>query len=542
MRVLVATSQGAPAAIVSPVAAALRALDLEVARLDFGRVSAGSGAVGRVVQAILGEVEGRRLERELVTMRPDVAVAFDPGATEVLVSARDRALAAGAHAVPVVAVVPDLAPRAAFACEADRYAVVDDEAAVALADLGVDGARIDVVGAIVPRAFFNAGQEERGAARAAFALPADAPVILVEAAGMGGDTLSQIAVQLALSRKEAFVLFDVGADADVAAQLRRQVPGLGLRAKMFGAQTADAPRLWRTADLVLARPHAGAVHAALAVGAAIAVFDPQGEREVGEAQALVDRGAGVLASRALLLAAVLEPWLQDPQALRQAGAAAAARGRHDGAALVAELVRGVGAERLAVLEETRESARARAAANTKAGAREAAAVARAYAPPSGLEDLSGEDLMGGTETSPVAGSGRPVAGGPAAPRAPGPDPRLLDRLAAELAAREARARRELEQARADAERWEERRALAEARGDGVLAAEAARQADRKRARMHAVLAELAHLAAERARTEAHRSPDVDDMLEALKRRATRTLDDELAELKKKMEQDKRGKR
>jgi phage shock protein A len=137
---------------------------------------------------------------------------------------------------------------------------------------------------------------------------------------------------------------------------------------------------------------------------------------------------------------------------------------------------------------------------------------------------------------------------------------------------EGRARRELDDSRAEAEKWEQRKLLAETRGDARLAADAAREADRKRARMHTALEELSRLTAEKRRllelelrsgigpsgpsdasgwAAEPRADVVDEMLESLKRRAGtgagggaggggKTVDEELQALKKRMQSEKPG--
>src|SRR5215470_2691808 len=213
MDVLIATSRDAPSELVTPVAAALAADELDVHSVDLGRV---------------GE-SGSRLVRELATGKPRVAVAFDAGALAALVVARDRKVSATA----VVAVVPELAPGRAWAVDADRYAVVDDEAAVALADHGVDGARVSVVGPLVPRALHDAARADKAATRAEFKLPADAKVVLVDTRGLALETLAQLTLQLSLASRPIYVLFDAATSTDAASQVRRQVPTLGIKGKLF---------------------------------------------------------------------------------------------------------------------------------------------------------------------------------------------------------------------------------------------------------------------------------------------------------------------
>ena len=569
-RVLMALSSDTPFELVAPVEAALVALGLEVHRVDLGRITTGTGVgvIDRVAKALLGEVEHRRLEREIAAFVPDVAVALDPGATAALVRERDRA---GAHAAPVVAIVPELGPRPAWAVDADRYVAIDDEAAVALGELGVDGARVHVEGAIVKHAWAIAAREDRAVLRTRFKLPADEAVVLVEAGRLPAETLSQLALQLALLDGKPAVLFEAGDDAQVAAQLRRQVPPLGIRAKLFG-DTADAPLLWRAADVVVARPRPRAIMTSLAVGAAFIAIEPSGEREQAEARALEERGIGATA-KVLLVAAALGPLCKDARVRAAAARAAEARGRPaslatdgsaasgDAADAIATLVRDVAADREAVLAETRAARVERAAAFDSAREASAAADARRATPPGDLEDLGGDDFTSsvvddlgepGGDAAPSSGASSRTAGasGPS-----GPDPAALTRLRAELDTTEMRLRKELAEVRADADRWAERRVLAERKGDLGLAADAGREADRKRARAQMVQEELARIAAERkrlasmttgagggsasssARRPAATASNLDDELEAMKRsqrQRSSSVDDELEALKRKM--------
>jgi hypothetical protein len=83
--------------------------------------------------------------------------------------------------------------------------------------------------------------------------------VVVEVAGLGAEATGALALQLSLAdvSERLTYLFDAAGDVDAAAVLRRQVPMLGLRAKLFGA-SADAARTWRAGDVVVARPTARA--------------------------------------------------------------------------------------------------------------------------------------------------------------------------------------------------------------------------------------------------------------------------------------------
>ncbi|HTM20231.1 MAG TPA: hypothetical protein VL172_06985, partial [Kofleriaceae bacterium] len=293
-RVLLVTSQGSSPASVVPVLAAVECAGLRLRAIDVGRVGARSeGTVERMIRAVFGEIAERRLGRELNSNPPDVVVAFDPGAAQALTVARDSAQ----RPAPVVGVIDDLQPMKEWAAtDADRFLVVDDEAAVALADHGVEADRIVAVGPIAPAGYPDAGRQTRESLRARFKIAGRA-VVLVEVAGLGYDVTSQLSLQLSLTDADADVtyLFDAGTDSDAATALRRQVPTLGLRAKLFG-RSPEAPLYWRCADVVVARPRGDAVARALAVGARMVCFGSDDRTGEALTRALEARGLATAAA------------------------------------------------------------------------------------------------------------------------------------------------------------------------------------------------------------------------------------------------------
>ncbi|HKE16114.1 MAG TPA: hypothetical protein VKB80_14660 [Kofleriaceae bacterium] len=589
-RVLVVTSAGAPSAVVTPVLAALDAHGLVVRALDVGRVGTrSSGAAWRMLRAIVGELAERRLLRELDENPPDVALAFDPASAAALSAARDQADAPA----PVVAVVPDLDPDGEEwgTAGADRYLVVDDHAAVCLADGGVDGERVLPVGPFCPLPYAEAGREARSDLRARFKLPSSEPVVLVEVIGLGYETTSQLALQLSLTGQRASYLFAAGDDADAATALRRQVPTLGLRAKLFG-HTSDAALLWRAADVVVARPRPQTVAKAMAVGARMVAFAP--DDAVGKAMVagLEARRQGVAAQGALFVSSALD-------SLLSAAAQPAAGAGEDGAASTADVAWVVGRARGEIMGEAHAAGRAQTRERVQAASRAAAAASRSTAAAGDLEDLGGDGDDGGGAPAGTAGQAGHAGHAGTAPAPEPPDRHELERLRRDLEARIARARRTIADAQKSAGRWQEKAEQARGLGSEAAAREGDRNADLERARMHSALAELAELtseleAVERAAREAPkrrppprpaaRGPDpaggpgpgagsprgpaprsgdgssVDDLLRDLKRgqgpgdtRDTRgpgqargsgsgTVDDELEALKRKMSgQKKKGK-
>jgi hypothetical protein len=553
-QVLIVTSAGAPSAAVVPVIAALEAAGLRVRAIDVGAAGAGgAGVADRVLRALLGEGAERRLRKELEISPPDAAVVFDPHSALALTVARDQVQ----NPAPVVAVVGELEPASAWAqTDADRFVAVDDLAAVALADAGVEGDRILVVGAIGERAFADAGREDRGALRTRFKL--SGKVALVEVAGLGPEVTGQLALQLSLLEASDAVtwLFDAANDIEAAAVLRRQVPTLGLRAKLFGA-TSDAALLWRAADIIVARPRSEVVSRVLLIGGKlVALVDDSAAGSAKVAAALEARKRAVAAKGLLLLGSALD----------SAFGGAPPAPTSDGADNIADIAAAVAADKRGIIDERRVAAHEVTRDRVRAASAAASAVAAATAMPGELEDLGGA---------------------PAAPVTP-PDAAELSRLRTEVQRRVVELTRSMAAARDAATKLSDEAKAVRARnaeaatsdgaapatppGDDDEAVQLERRADAERARMHALLAELATLDGElrelertsKAAAEAARAApaasapppraaavNLDDALDALKRRAgdprptgnvraaprkppPTTVDDDLAALKKKM--------
>src|SRR3954466_12869018 len=195
---------------------------MRVRAIDVGAAGGGgAGVADRVRRALLGEGAERRLRKELEASPPDAAVVFDPHAALALTVARDQVQ----NPAPVIAVVGELDPAAEWAqTDAGRFGAGGELAAVALADAGVEGERILVVGAIGERGFADAGQADRAALRTRFKL--SGKVALVEVAGLGAEQTGQLALQLSLldGNDKMTFLFDAATDVESAAVLRRQVP------------------------------------------------------------------------------------------------------------------------------------------------------------------------------------------------------------------------------------------------------------------------------------------------------------------------------
>ena len=543
--VLVVTSAGAAASAVVPVLAAIEAAGMRVRAIDVGQAGGGGGGVtDRVRRALLGEGAERKLRKELELNPPDAAVVFDPHAALALTVVRDQVQ----NPAPVIAVVGDLEPVPAWAqTDADRFIAIDELAAVALADAGVEGDRVLVVGAIGERAFAEAGAQDRASLRSRFKV--SGKVALVQVAGLGAEITGQLVMQLSLldGGDATTFLFDAAGDADAAAVLRRQVPALGLRGKLFGA-TGDAALLWRAADAIVARPHPETIARVMLVGGKlVAIIDEQVPNGAKLAAALEARKRAIAARGLLMLASAMESAFH--------GAPPSPTG--DGAEHIADIVAAVAGDKRGVIDERRVAAQAATRDRVRAASAAAQAAAATTAMPGELEDL----------------------GGGSSPSVPDieslPDKAELERLRGEVAQRVAEMTKSMAAARDAANDLSQKAKGAAARGQADEAAQLDRKADAERARMHALLAELATLESElkeleraiaqigdvpRAAKEPPRggarpTGTIDDELERLKRGtgggapppprqgkpkpADKTVDDELAALKKKMQQQKK---
>ena len=465
--ILVLTSAGAGTSVVTPVLAALQAGGVNLRAFDGGHVGDGGGAIDWVMRAIGGDVLEHQLGKEVETFRPDAVMCFEARAARVACDLRDRS----SRPFPVIAVVHELAPSAAWSqSQADRYFVVDDEAAVQLEDHGVVGNRILPVGCIGEFSFAEAGSLDRPNLRKRFGLANR--VVLVEVEGLGAEASGQLALQLSFVNGDITFLFDAGTDTDAAAALRVQVPILDMKAKLFG-RTGEAPLLWRTADVVITKATEASVGRAMAVGAKIVCLSPTSGSETHRANALEERGRGAIATNALMVGSALERMLASTQEdFKGAGL--------DGAATVADAAYLIGSQRQDVVEERQAAQSAGRRSEVEDASQYAAWTAKAATPAGALEDLGG-------------GGGGAKSQSPSPKR---PDAARLRRLQTEIKERKGQVERTIVDAQKQTSVWESQRAKAEKLDNAAMAKKAERNADLERARMHNALAEMAGLEAE----------------------------------------------
>ena len=508
--------------------AALDSVGAEVRAIDVGRVgSLSDRTFDKVIKAVVADFADRRLAREWAQNPPDVTIGFDPAAVAALAAANGQA----ARGAPVLAVVPQCSPAGLWRdVGADRYLAIDEHAAAELGMVGVPDDRVVVVGPIVGADFASAGKIGRMEARSQFGLGGlKERIVLVSVEGMGSDLAAQLAFQLSMVEEPATYLFAAGQDNEAARALRSQVPALELSAKLFG-DTDDAPKLWRSADVIVTEPTVDMIARAVAFQTRMVCL-PGGD-SLGVASVVEERGLGVGASSVLMLSSALaEVWKLKPPSGRS----------RDGAGNVADVAWLIGENCTKFLAERNAASYKKTSAEVRTAADYADAAAAMNRGAGDLEDLSSI---------------------PAAAENP-PSLEKLGRLRLLLEQRREGLERTMADASKSAKEWDERAEQAEKDGSKAQATQASRKADLERARMHKALADMAALEEEmnslekaekaprrKARAKTSSRPKqskstVDDMLRDMKKgnQASsgkgKSVDEELEALKKRA---KRGKR
>jgi hypothetical protein len=341
---------------------------------------------------------------------------------------------------------------------------------------------------------------------------------------------------------------------------------MGLRAKLFGT-TQDAALLWRSADVIVARARAEVVARTLLVGGKlVALVDDAVANSARLAAALENRKRAIPAKGLLFVSSALDGAF--------AGSPPSPTG--DGSENIADIVYAVATDKRGIIDERRAAAQAATRDRVRAASAATQAAAAATAMPGDLEDLGGGSSSAFVDDTAI------------------PDAAELARLRAEVEKRKAEMTKSMMAARDTANSLAEQAKAARGKGATDEAAQLDKRADAERARMHALLGELATLETELAELERVRknvgdipkarpsarpsgadpvddvrpppAPSIDDALRDLKSRAggpnatgtkstpkpsggsgskgkpASTVDDELAALKKKMQSNPKQKK
>ncbi|MCA9673199.1 MAG: hypothetical protein KC503_46730 [Myxococcales bacterium] len=370
----------------------------------------GSGAEA----AVLARVAGQALEEELRRRRPTLAVALDPTAAAVLRTWRQRALVPA----PLVGIADGLHLSSRwYDIDPDRLLVLDEPQAEAAQKLGVERERALVV-AVEPAGLPVDG--DKHALRDRFGIDSSLPLVLVDCASVGDDTLTDLLFQLSLAVDKCNVLFDTGQSGDETRELLRSRAEIyGVPAQMFG-DVPERDELWAACDVVIGRPRALLERRAIAADLAILAYLPEEGEETARSAAYEQRALGRGVTMPTLLSVELEHMVaREALELARRAAARVREGQPVGEAL-GELA----SRSDAILAESVRRERERAARPAKPSSDKPEATARAKLGP--LESI-------GPGASP-----------------PGREPGLASESLA-TAARRARAERNLREMRAQEE-------------------------------------------------------------------------------------------
>ncbi len=250
----------------------------------------------------------RSLVRVVERERPDAIVCTHFLPVEALYPMRAK----GKLKVPLHVVITDFTAHRLWAYpHVDRYYVASPEVADELHAHGVPRDRIEVTGIPVdPRFAITIG---RDVARARFALPLDAMVVLVMGGGSGVGPMAELAERLSELPGRPHVIVVCGTNerlrleiAALSAPTRGRVQAIGF------TQEVDA---WLEASDVLVSKAGGLTCSeALIKHTPLVVFRPTPGQEVANAKHLEAGGAAVHADSVETVAATVGRWLADPAA------------------------------------------------------------------------------------------------------------------------------------------------------------------------------------------------------------------------------------
>jgi UDP-N-acetylglucosamine:LPS N-acetylglucosamine transferase len=266
------------------------------------------------------------------------------------------ALAAVVLGVPMVLVNVDAVPGAANRL-VGRFAKAVAVAwpGTSLAHAAVTGApvRPEVLAAVAPGAARSPGAEPDPAARAALGVPVDRLLVAAVGGSLGARRVNEAVLALAgaWAHRDDLALYHVVGRRDADWVAKKAPVGPGGRATTGALWYRQVPyedhmeRLYSAADVVVSRA-GGMTVAEIALIGVPAVLVPlpgaPGDHQTANACVLVDAGAAVLVADAACtgarLAAEIEALASEPGRLGAMAKAAAALGRPDATAAIAELV------------------------------------------------------------------------------------------------------------------------------------------------------------------------------------------------------------
>lgn len=291
-------------------------------------------AAARAIRgAYLSAGGARRLRAGVRREAPDLIVCPQASVAAVFSAARARA----ELAVPVVAALTDYGAHPFWADPpADLTLAPSEDAAAALAALGVPRASIRVTGLPIHAAF--AAPPSRAAARARLGLPASAPVVVVSGGSNGHGAVDRAAASLLAASPRATVLALCGANDRLRRALSSRADAGG-RLRVFGPQPPElVAAMLAAADAHLGKPGGLSAAESLALGVPMVLSRVLPGQEEANARALLRAGAALDGGGPERAARACAALLDDRERLAALRAAAARAGRPDSAGAAADAI------------------------------------------------------------------------------------------------------------------------------------------------------------------------------------------------------------
>lgn len=223
----------------------------------------------------------------------------------------------------------------------DRYFVACEEVAVHLGASGVEPERIEVTGIPIDARYRE--PRERAAARRDLGLEPDRDLALLIASGMERKTVMHLVEQAKRIRWPLTVAVICGRSEELLDDVRRAVasdPGDADRLVTFRPMgfTSEMPGWLAAADLLVGKPGGLTTSEALARGVPFAVVQPYPVQEEGNANYLLENGAGLRIDPLTTFGYKIRAFLEDPARRARMSAAARTLGRPDAATAVVDRV------------------------------------------------------------------------------------------------------------------------------------------------------------------------------------------------------------
>ncbi len=284
------------------------------------------------VRARLTRLISAELPRRLDAFEPDLIVHTHFLSPEILSSLRREV-------PPQSVVVTDFVAHNLWLQPGIRhYFVACDEVAVHLRASGVDAERVSVTGIPIDAAFRE--PPGRAEARRSLDLDVERDLILLVASGMERGTVERLIEQAAAVRWPHTVAVICGRSEDLLGHVRatidrvtdRQAPGSAVLASFQPMGFTDRMPSWlAAADLLIGKPGGLTTSEALASALPFAVVQPYPVQEEGNANYLLEHGAGFRIDPLTTYGLKVRSFLEDPERRARMKAAAASLGRPNAA-------------------------------------------------------------------------------------------------------------------------------------------------------------------------------------------------------------------